>query len=70
LRKKIGRGFKTLYVVFKQSLQGNLIDWNPPIRFLFCSMTVDPPLTSYLKYYVSTLNSFFCNTQFYFAALP
>jgi hypothetical protein len=30
-------------------LQGDPVDWSPPIRLRFCSMSADPPLTSWPK---------------------
>lgn len=45
------------------SLRGEAVNWKPPIQFWFCSVVVDPTLTSWPKYWALTLHCFFkkCN---------
>jgi hypothetical protein len=59
----------TLYYVgqrLKLCSQGDPAEWISLIRLRFCSTAVDPPLTSWPKYQVSTFHCFFVVQSFIF----
>jgi hypothetical protein len=66
-------GAPTLFKIQSASvLQEDAADCNSPSWLKFCGMAVDPPLTSWPKYYVSavsTLNCFFVIHTFIFQFL-